>query len=624
MKRMVTATGALVLGLLLGACDESTAPGGDATLPDGGLTDGVGGGDGPGDGPADTLPGETLPPDGGPCPLGETQCVDTTHQQVCKATGWVTESCPAGTLCLDSACSANCVDECNLDETRTVGGKTETCKLFSVAKNQTVSLSNGLHDRARLYNAWLRKWHLPGGTVGDTSFTNTTYAQVAGYHGTGDSAIWTGSYLAAEALRLKHTGSKDAEKNVETMVEAIHRLFLVTGHPGFMARFTAPLAGDPKVAAIYNPADPSHHKVTYQGQDWFWNGNTSRDQYQGVLLGYALAYEALSSAQHKQMIREDMVALCTELIKERKGVTITVNGLPVQVDMQYVVLNPTEFQNGGPWVQVGSSSNPSDYEASEMGGMREFFPDYATLLKQIPIIGSLIVFPIPRSGSAIMLASILRIGMLVTKGEAAYATTYNQIKQHYDQKKMDWLGIMKLYVFLNASQCWKSYYGLNIVFQPVYNLVRMEDDPALQASYQKDVLEGLMWPYVVDHKNVFFSYIHASQSPSQSSATIQAVVSDANAQLAQFPAPPHAHVAVDNTASYPADPSCPGHASVAVDVKDRVASDFIWQRDPFGLTTAGNPTLVYPGVDYLLAYWMSQVHGFLTDDAAGTCLRWSP
>lgn len=223
-----------------------------------------------------------------------------------------------------------------------------------------------------------------------------------------------------------------------------------------------------------------------------------------------------------------------------------------------------------------------------------------------------------------MLASILRIGMLVTEGVSSHAAAYNQIKQHYDQNIAGWLDNMKLYVFLNATQCWKSYYGLNIVFQPVYNLVRLEDDPTLRTGFQKDVLAGLMWPYVKDHKNVFFSYIHASQSPTPSSAAIQAVVSDANAQLAQFPTPPHAHVAVDNTTTYPADPSCPDHASVAVDVKDRVASDFIWQRDPFGLTTGGNPALVYPGVDYLLAYWMSQVHGFLTDDAAGTCLRWSP
>jgi len=614
-----------VLVFTLCACDES-APAGDGPVADFRMHDGSpdAGTDGPVDASTD------LPPaDAGLCPVA-TRCVDTTNQEVCKVVGgkvvWVKEGCPTGTLCLDQQCSTECTDECNLGQTRTIAGKTETCSPFSVPQNTQVPLSGGLHDRARQHNAWLRKWHLPGGTVADVSFTDSSHQTAAAYNGTGDSAIWSGSYLASEALRLKVTGSVDAQKNVEQLVEAIHRLFQVTGHPGYMARYTAPLSGDPLITALYKPADPQHHKASFQGQDWFWNGNTSRDQYQGMLLGYALAYEALGSSAHRQMIRDDMVALCDELIKEHKAVTITVKfyamgqwmELPVQVNLQHVVLNPSEFKAGGPFVQIGDTSNPSDYASSEMLGMREFFPDYAALVKQIPILGPLITFPIPRSGSAIMLASILRIGMLVTSGVTGYTATHAQIKDHYDKNIQTWLGIMKQYVFLN--ECWKSYYGLNIGFQPVYNLVRLEPDPALRSSLQQDVLAGKMWPIVKDHKNVFFSYIHASQAPT--SSAIQAIIADASAQLTQFPPAPHAKLPVDNTGKYPADPSCPGQSTEAVDVKDRLASDFIWQRQPFGLKTAGDPKKVYPGVDFMLPYWMARHHKFLDDDAKGTCLRW--
>jgi len=583
------------------------------------------------DGPAVDGPvGDLAQGDAGACPAVSTRCVDTVNQEVCKVIGgvatWVKEGCPSGTLCLDAACSAECVDQCDLGETRTSGGTQETCSLFSVAKNAVVAPSSGLHDRARQYNAWIRKWHLPGGTIGDVYFTDATHKTVAAYHGTGDSAIWTGTYLAAEAIRLKVTGSPDAEKNVEQLVEAIHRLFQVTGHTGFMARYTAPLSADPLITAQYDPTSPKHHKVTFQGQDWFWSGNTSRDQYQGMLLGYAHAYEALSSTTHRQMIRDDIVALCKELITDRKGMKITIrfnalgqwNELPVSVDMQHIVLNPSEFKNGGPYIQIGNDAAPSDYNDSEMYGFQEFMPDMSKLLKQIPILGALITFPIPRSGSAIMLPSILRIGMLVTDGVAGYSAEHAAFKDHYDKNVSDWLGIMKQFAFLNT--CWDKYYGLNIAFEPVYNLVRLEPDPQLRSAFQQDVLEGKMWQIVKEHKNVFFSYIHASQAPN--SPAVQAVIQAANAQLAQFPPPPHIHAAVDNTGKYPADPNCPGHSTEATEVKDRTASDFIWQRQPFSLTTAGDPKKVYPGIDFLMPYWMGRFHKFFDDDAKGTCLRW--
>jgi len=62
-------------------------------------------------------------------------------------------------------------------------------------------------------------------------------------------------------------------------------------------------------------------------------------------------------------------------------------------------------------------------------------------------------------------------------------------------------------------------------------------------------------------------------------------------------------------------------ATLAVDVKDRVVEDFQWQRQPWQLADGGDPRLVYPGVDYLAAYWAGRMHGFVADDRPGTCTR---
>lgn len=642
-RLVVVVSFALVLALAAGCSDDPTpagdgpvtlddqGPGSEQGLQEQGPADG--GTEAAADASSDAPSGDA----GAACPVGTSSCLSKTQHKICKlvggVAGWVTESCQSGELCLDTKCSAECTDECNLDATRTTGSVTETCKLYSVAKDAPATLGQGLHDRARLYNAWLHKYHLPGGTVADAYFSDATYTTQTAYHGTGDSAIWTGSYLAGEALRLMVTGSKDAEKNVEAIVEGIHRLFEVTGQPGYHARFTAPLNDpDPKIKAQYNPKDIKHHVTKYNGVDYFWSGNTSRDQNSGVVMGYALAYDALKSTKHKQMIQKDMVAFCKELMIERKNFPMVFRiyalgkwqEVPMSVTTRYMVLNKTEYKNGKAWIQLGNDTDPSDYEHGTMAGFREYWPNYSKVLKQIPLIGGVLgAIPIPRSGSAIMLGAIFNTCLAVTKNDPTYAADHAAIKTFYNANVGSWLGAMKLYTWFNAGppKCWDKYYGLNIVFEPVYNMVRLEADPTRKATYQKDVLAAKMWSFTKTHKNVFFDFIHAAHAPT---GTATSVITAAKAQLDQFPPPPHAKIKVTNSGKtqYPTHAQCPGVSTVAIDVKDRVASDFIWQRNPFTLDTPGDPKKVYPGVDFMLPYWMGRYHGFYKDDAAGTCLRW--
>ena len=53
--------------------------------------------------------------------------------------------------------------------------------------------------------------------------------QIAGYTRCGDSALWTGAYLAAEAFRYKVTQSADAFNNVKTALAGLKALADVTG-----------------------------------------------------------------------------------------------------------------------------------------------------------------------------------------------------------------------------------------------------------------------------------------------------------------------------------------------------------------------------------------------------------
>jgi len=518
-----------------------------------------------------------------------------------------------------------CADECALGATRSAGGKAQTCRLFSAVSGGPVQPSGGTRDRARRYDAWIRKHHLAEGGLNSAAFTDTSYAQVAAYYGARDSALFGGAYVAAEALRVKATGSPEAQAHLQLLVENLHRLFEITGSPGVLARYAAPLDGDPHVAALYDPKNPEHHKTTYQGRPYFWIGNASRDAHQGPLLAYGLAYSVLTSEAHRALIRKDILALCTELLKARKQLAVVfqvkVAGtwlkLPLKADLQYVVLSPAEFVDGSPTVTLGTDEDPMDIGASTVMGLREFFPDYSVVVKQIPILSYLGGIPFVRSDSTIMLASILRLGMKVSEGVPQHASQHAAIAAHYQQQFGDWLGKMKQSV--NTNKCWGKYYGFNIGFMPVFNLIQLESDPARRAALQAQVLDGVMWPVVQGHKNPFFTLIHASHAPA---ATAQAEGAAAAAQLAGFPPPPNAGRSVDLTGKYPPSTSCENQTQVAIDVAQRNAAYFLWEKHPFEAKSTVEPVLVFPGSDYLIAYWLGRAYGLIADDAPGTCLRW--
>jgi hypothetical protein len=446
----------------------------------------------------------------------------------------------------------------------------------------------------------------------------------------GDSAIWTGTYLAAEALRLMATGAPVARDNVRELVETLHLWFNVSGDPGMLARFATPASAS--LPYEIGDLDCSHTRVhcgvDYQGKSYDYVGHISRDQYQGVMLGYALAYQALGPEDEaiRSLIREDAVELVRELMKERTlPIQITYNGtaLPTfDATMRFVVLSTREL--GGGAIQLTLDSD--DPDASEMWGFQEFTPNLQDLAKQIPAIGGFVP-PIPRASSAIMLASFFQVGLFVTAGVAGYASEHAAMLDYYENHSgeggnvSDWLTIAALQN--DDDGCGESYYSNNITMEPLYNLATLEWDAARLDSIRGPVLGSGLWPRLADTKNVFFSFIYAASEPAHDPT----VVTDAASQLAGFPLPPRVQVAVDLTsdpAYLPHHPSCPNQTAHdnAVDVADRIWADFMWQRQPWGLVDSPNPGRVAPGVDYLVAYWMGRHHAFLSEDAPGTCLAW--
>ena len=153
----------------------------------------------------------------------------------------------------------------------------------------------------------LRLRHLPYQTVLDPVLGANRTA--VSYTRCGDSATWTGHYLAAEAYRFRVTGSPHALANVRLALAGLTRLTDVTGSD-LLARCAVP-ADAPWLADITSEeaANGVYH-ATLDGRAWVWIGNTSRDQYSGAFFGLATAYDLIPDAG----LRAGMAALATRLL----------------------------------------------------------------------------------------------------------------------------------------------------------------------------------------------------------------------------------------------------------------------------------------------------------------------
>jgi hypothetical protein len=148
--------------------------------------------------------------------------------------------------------------------------------------------------------------HLPYGTVLDPVLAA---GQPVSYTRCGDSALWTGHFLAAESFHYAVTHSDEALANVRRAIEGLKLLTDVTGRD-LLARCAVP-ADSPYLTAI--TSEEAAHGVyssIVAGRLWFWIGETSRDQYSGAFFGLAAAYDFAPDAA----VREAAGALIARLL----------------------------------------------------------------------------------------------------------------------------------------------------------------------------------------------------------------------------------------------------------------------------------------------------------------------
>lgn len=163
--------------------------------------------------------------------------------------------------------------------------------------------------------------HFPYSTLLDPIFDSPTGNQIVNYTRCGDSAIWTGHYLAAEAFRYKVTGSADALANARRAFTGLKYLVDVTGD-NVLARCLVPETS-PYAKGIQS--EEASNGIYHSPSGDFWVGNTSRDQYSGVVFGLGVAYEMIDDAALKASIA-DVVSRMVEFLKDHAWTVVLPDG----------------------------------------------------------------------------------------------------------------------------------------------------------------------------------------------------------------------------------------------------------------------------------------------------------
>ena len=132
-------------------------------------------------------------------------------------------------------------------EERCEAGSQQRCEVYDAAGDSWVDTPDDLLRRVLLYDRWYDLYSSPQGQCAERVFgadtspdmDEATWADPAMHHhyaGRGDSAIWTGAAVHADAFRYAVTGTQADYERLERGIRVLLTKFDVTGVPGYLSR----------------------------------------------------------------------------------------------------------------------------------------------------------------------------------------------------------------------------------------------------------------------------------------------------------------------------------------------------------------------------------------------------
>lgn len=190
----------------------------------------------------------------------------------------------------------------------------------------TPAQSKALYERAERYLDFYQKYHLPHGLNADVWWHDYERTSVYRLEGVGDSAAWTGHYLAALALKYSITKEAKTRADILAVLDKIDLLLVVSGREGYIARYAGP-ASDEGYRQYYSqygkgedPERPGLGKRAFKGvepyTDLVWLGDSSRDTYDGINFGLATALVYAQDEEVSARIKKIVERVADRLIED--------------------------------------------------------------------------------------------------------------------------------------------------------------------------------------------------------------------------------------------------------------------------------------------------------------------
>lgn len=366
-----------------------------------------------------------------------------------------------------------------------------------------------------------------------------------------DNAYMTGMYLGALSMKFAVTGTAEDRAAARRSLQALHLLCTVSGKKGLLARAAWPVD--------HPMEDDGEWRVSADGK-YKWRGDVSSDQMDGVLFGFALAYDLMADEADKLLIAADVAALADHVLEN---------------DLRIIDV---------------------DGKATTWG---KYDPLYARLLEPM---------------NALLLLQLLKVAHHVT-GEARFAEAYRTWAIDEGYAKTALHARRSLNPNIPGAVNHSDDVLLFLAYEP---LLRLETDPDLRTaileSFRRSWEGAGRFPGMKPEANPLYAFLAAQYLDDASQ------IAPSLDTLRWFPLDMKWNR--DTIARYEQqfqfrfDPAvlspepAPG-APIPVDRREKTWS--AWVQDPYnsaGERTADVP-IEYNGHDYLLAYWMGRHLGYI-------------
>lgn len=452
-----------------------------------------------------------------------------------------------------------------------------------------------LETKARAYNVDYQNRFSPNGLTLEIDGNGA-------YHAYGDSAMWTGTYLAGAAYYYAVTGEDYARANLEKALDATTRLRLITGVPGLIARAYEFDEWKPKRNAPYIADDPSRN--SYAVKDGPFAGGrflstASRDQFTGVLWGNATVFELFDDASLRARASENITSMAAHLWDNKMHI-MDADGRHTR----HGVMSGWGIQDS----EGEKNFDPYEGPARMANGM-----------------------------NAAMLLNWFNMAANVAPDEAARTMWRDRVMNLVSQKsnpepgrefEKNYLKLLKtLYVYGESpyNSYWDTaWFNLNLLYNNYFHLVRFEKNSKLRERY-RDVMKSVLWEDKkhIDNgcdapeqrragreKNPHFTWQYLAAMGDRDPEKIF----DALSELIIFPESPRAPFEIVDPMEIPTAPGHDNWACEPIPIQYRDPSDFQWQRSPYSVSPtwpSEGKGRNFPGVDVITPYWMGRWFGFI-------------